>query len=141
VIDYKTGIAVAPERWFGERPQGPQLGLYAMALGESANVAALAYAQLKPGQIKPVGLVDDAAVWPGLPVPAALRQTAVAGWSDARHQLSASIGALAQAAHDGDARIVPREPKVCSTCTLSPLCRKAAADEAEAADGNAEAGA
>ena len=33
VIDYKTGMVAALERWFGERPQGPQLGLYAMALG------------------------------------------------------------------------------------------------------------
>ena len=131
VIDYKTGRAVAPERWFDERPQGPQLGLYAMALGEGTRVAALAYAQLKPGQVKAVGVADDERTWPGLPLPQDLRRAGVADWSDARRRLDASIGALAQAAHDGDARILPREPKVCTRCGLAPLCRKAAADEAD----------
>ncbi len=131
VIDYKTGIAVAPERWFGARPQGPQLGLYAMALDAGTRVAALVYAQLKPGQVKAVGLVDAEATWPGLPAPADLRRVSIADWTDAQRQLAASIGALAQAAHDGDARIVPREPQVCRVCALMPLCRKAAADEAD----------
>jgi len=136
VIDYKTGMSVAPERWFGERPQGPQLGLYAMALGAETRIAALVYAQLKPGQVKAVGLVDAEATWPGLPAPADLRRVGVADWTDAQQRLAASIGALAQAAHEGDARIVPREPKVCRVCALMPLCRKAAADEADDVGGD-----
>jgi len=136
VIDYKTGVSVAPERWFGERPQGPQLGLYAMALGAETRVAALVYAQLKPEQVKAVGLVDAEATWPGLPAPADLRRVSVADWTDARRQLAASIAALAQAAHEGDARIVPREAKVCRQCALQPLCRKAAADEADDVGGD-----
>jgi len=136
VIDYKTGMSVAPERWFGERPQGPQLGLYAMALGAATRVAALVYAQLKPGQVKAVGLVDAEATWPGLPAPADLRRVSVADWSDAQRQLAASIGALAQAAHEGDARIVPREPKVCRLCVLMPLGRKTAADDADDVGGD-----
>ena len=139
VIDYKIGMSVAPERWFGERPQGPQLGLYAMALGSAAHVAALVYAQLKPGQVKAVGLVDAEATWPGLPAPADLRRVSVADWTDAQRQLAASIAALAQAAHEGDARIVPREAKVCRLCALQPLCRKAAADEADDGAGDGKA--
>ena len=141
VIDYKTGMAVAPGRWFDERPQGPQLGLYAMALGAATNVVALAYAQLKPGRVKAVGITDDAATWPGLTAPATLRRATVADWPDAQRHLAASIGSLAQAAHDGDARILPREPKVCSVCALQSLCRKAATDEAGDGDDEAEAGA
>jgi RecB family exonuclease len=141
VIDYKTGMSVAPERWFDERPQGPQLGLYAMALGAETRIAALVYAQLKPGQVKAVGLVDAEATWPGLPAPADLRRVSVADWTDAQRQLAASIGALAQAAHEGDARIVPRGPKVCRVCALMPLCRKAAVDEADDGADDAESGA
>ena len=131
VIDYKTGRAVAAERWFDERPQGPQLGLYAMALGDGIRVAALAYAQLKPGQVKAVGVADAGGTWPGLPAAQELRRVGVADWVDARRRLDASIGAIAQAAHDGDARVLPREPKVCTRCGLASLCRKAATDEAD----------
>jgi len=131
VIDYKAGLSVPPDRWFGDRPQGPQLGLYAMALGAQANVAALVYAQLKPGQVKAVGIADADTTWPALSVPGALRQATVTDWPDALRQLAASIGSLARAAHDGDARVLPREPKVCAMCELKPLCRKAAMDEAE----------
>jgi probable DNA repair protein len=138
VIDYKTGLAVAPERWFDERPQGPQLGLYAMALGEAANVAALAYAQLKPGRVKAIGIADAAATWPGLPAPEALRRTTVAGWRDAQQQLAVSIGSLAQAAHDGDARVLPREPGVCRACALKSLCRTAAVDDGEDGGGDGD---
>jgi ATP-dependent helicase/nuclease subunit B len=141
VIDYKTGMSVAPERWFDERPQGPQLGLYAMALGAGTRIAALVYAQLKPGQVKAVGLADTESTWPGLPVPADLRRASVADWTDAQRQLAASIGVLAQAADAGDARIVPRDPKVCRLCALQPLCRKAAADEADEGADDAESGA
>ena len=110
-----------------------------MALGSAAHVAALVYAQLKPGQVKAVGLVDAEATWPGLPAPADLRRVSVADWTDAQRQLAASIKALAQAAHEGDARIVPREAKVCRLCALQPLCRKAAADEADDGVGDGKA--
>jgi hypothetical protein len=83
-----------------------------------------------------VGLVDAEATWPGLPASADLRRVSVADWTDAQHKLAASIGALAQAADEGDARIVPREPKVCRVCALMPLCRKAAADEADDVGGD-----
>jgi probable DNA repair protein len=140
VIDYKTGRAVAPERWFDERPQGPQLGLYAMALGDGTRVAALAYAQLKPGQVKAVGIADAEGTWPGLPAAQDLRRAGVVDWDDAQRRLAGSIAVLAQAAHEGDARIVPREPQVCRRCALMPLCRKAAADEADDGGDDAEAG-
>ena len=141
VIDYKTGRAVGPEQWFDARPQGPQLGLYAMALGEDSRVAALVYAQLKPGHVKAVGIAAGGDVWPGLPAPQDLRHAGVADWNAARRKLSGSIDALARAAHDGDARVLPREPKVCTWCGLAPLCRKAAADEADDGGGDGEAGA
>jgi len=128
ILDYKTGVATPPDRWFDERPQAPQLALYAMAL-DGGDVAALAYAQLKPGRVAAVGLVDDVSIWPQLDVPAALRRAGLADWRDAQARLRAAVVALGQAASDGDARIVPREPEVCRRCDLLPLCRKAAADE------------
>jgi len=89
--------------------------------------------------VRAVGLADAEGRWPGLPEPAQLRRASVADWTDARRQLATSIAALAAAVHGGDARIVPREPKVCSVCALMPLCRKAAADEADDGGDNGEA--
>jgi RecB family exonuclease len=141
IIDYKTGRAVPARHWFGERPQAPQLGLYAMALGDAANVAALAYAQLKPGQVRPLGLADVAATWPGLLAPSELKGAQVADWQEALRQLREGVVTLAQAVHDGDARVVPRDTKVCTRCDLRPLCRIAAVDEGDDVDDDAEAAA
>ena len=72
IIDYKTGIVASPAQWFDDRPREPQLGLYWLAQQDfdgARPVRALAYAQLRPGEMKAVGLAADAAAWPGLPEP------------------------------------------------------------------------
>jgi probable DNA repair protein len=133
VIDYKTGVAVAARHWFDPRPQAPQLALYAMALATDggAEVAALAYAQLKAGEVKAVGLAREGAAWPGLVAPADLKGGAVADWSAAQTRLRDAIDALAREVHEGDARIAPRDRKACQRCDLRALCRIAALDEGE----------
>jgi ATP-dependent helicase/nuclease subunit B len=131
IVDYKTGEAVPPDKWFGERPQGPQLALYAMAVatGEMAPLGGLAYAQLKAGNVRATGLGQDADVWPALSSVADLRSVAVAGWRDALDGLFAQVRAIGDALDAGDARVAPREPKVCSRCGLHALCRIAASAE------------
>ncbi|MDH5287450.1 MAG: PD-(D/E)XK nuclease family protein [Betaproteobacteria bacterium] len=143
VIDYKTGRAVAPKLWFGERPQAPQLALYAMALEseEGAPVAALAYAQLKPGEVAAVGLARDGTAWPGLSTPAEVKGVAIADWGDARAQLREAIESLAAEVHDGVARVTPRDGKVCQRCDLRALCRIASVDEGDGAADEPEEGA
>ncbi|HEX4882597.1 MAG TPA: PD-(D/E)XK nuclease family protein [Casimicrobiaceae bacterium] len=138
VIDYKTGMAVAPEHWFAERPQAPQLALYAMALDADAPLAGLAYAQLKPGQVRAVGLAADATAWPALSEPGAGRRIPVADWTAAQATLRQSIEALGQAVRDGDVRIAPRDAKACSVCDLQPLCRVAILDEGDEAEENGD---
>jgi probable DNA repair protein len=135
VIDYKTGRAVAPKLWFGERPQAPQLAIYAMALEreEGAPVAALAYAQLRVGEVAAVGLARDGAAWPGLPVPAEVKGIAVADWVEAQTKLRDSVESLAAEVHDGVARVTPRDDKACQRCDLKALCRIASVDESDGA--------
>jgi probable DNA repair protein len=138
VIDYKSGLAVAPRHWFDARPQAPQLALYAMALAQEggAPIAALAYAQLKAGEVAAVGLAADGDAWPGLAAPDELRGVDVADWTQAQAHLQEAIAALAREVHDGEARITPRDRKACQRCDLKPLCRIATLDEDE---GSAEA--
>ena len=98
VIDYKTGPASPPVRWFEPRPQGMQVALYATAREAAAPgmpVRALVYAQLRPGEVKVAGLGADPLAWPALAAAAEVKGAALADWDDARSRLQASLVSLA----------------------------------------------
>lgn len=129
LIDYKTGRAT-PNDWLGDRPDDPQLPLYAIAAKE--DIAAVAYARIKTGEMRFMGLTRAAdqlpkaklaESWPGL----------LAGW---RRELDVLGSEFAQ----GVARVDPKRGlKTCRHCDLHPLCRvheriAALEDEEEAGD-------
>jgi hypothetical protein len=90
-------------------------------------VRALVYAQLRAGDVRAIGLVDEAATWPGLTLPAGV---ALGDWDEARARLDASLEAVATAFAAGEARIDPRDArKLCRRCGLGPLCRIGAVGE------------
>jgi ATP-dependent helicase/nuclease subunit B len=113
LIDYKTGLP-SPKQWEGARPDDPQLPLYALAAPE--ELAAVAFAKLKPGEMRFMGWsraeqllprVEIYREWPKL----------LAEW-----QLHAE--ALGKAFADGDAHVDPKDPlKTCRRCDLHTLCR------------------
>jgi RecB family exonuclease len=125
IIDYKTGLTLAPKAWFDPRPRSPQLGLYALARRQAAPqspTCAVAYAQLQPGGLRLNGIAADAASWP------ALRQvdaTKVAGsWPALEAWWDEHLGALAGELRSGVADVAPRDgPKTCRICGVGPLCR------------------
>jgi ATP-dependent helicase/DNAse subunit B len=129
IVDYKTGLAVGADRWLDDRPQAPQLALYAMALHDDAPVAALVYAQLKPGRVAAVGLAADADAWPALAAPGMLRDHPQDDWDAAHAAWSSAIERLGRDALAGVVRIAPRAPKVCDVCDFRPLCRFAPAGD------------
>ena len=49
LVDYKTSSALNTNQWLGDRPDAPQLPLYAL-LGEAEEVLGLAFARLRPGK-------------------------------------------------------------------------------------------
>jgi probable DNA repair protein len=114
VIDYKTGRRASPNVWCDERPDDPQLPLYALTAAEP--VRALVFARLRAGELGFAGLaaadcampgVKVAADWPGL----------VAAWR-------ARLEALAREFASGHAPVAPkRGPNTCADCDLQPLCR------------------
>jgi probable DNA repair protein len=125
IIDYKTGVAPSLPSWFDTRPSAPQLGLYALArraIAAEADVHALAYAQLRPGEPKVVGVAADPVAWPALKAVAATRvaddwTTFLAWWRD-------HLTPLAVELRDGVAFVSPRDPdKTCRNCGLFALCR------------------
>jgi len=126
LIDYKTGLATAD--WRGERPDNPQLPIYALL--HPAGLAAVAYGRVnagdcgfvaeteRPGVFKPRGLKTPLE---GLPTLAALVQV----WSQRIENLAADFAA-------GRAAVAPTL-RACKTCRLHGLCRVPAALE-DAAD-------
>ncbi len=127
IIDYKTGLAKPPARWFDARPQGPQIGLYVLAeraFAPAVPVRGAAYAQLKPGELRVHGIAADAESWPGLAAPEGVRGANLADWSDAEAHWARSLGALATEVREGHAAVTPRDaPATCRHCGLQPLCR------------------
>jgi len=125
IIDYKTGRAMPPRQWFEERPQAPQLGLYALAQRAASPdlpLRALVYAQLRADQVEAVGIAADASAWPGLTELPALKRfpdwPALEAWWEAR------LGALAAEIAAGCASVSPRfYPSTCRTCGVQALCR------------------
>ena len=139
IIDYKTGVATSPAKWFDPRPQSPQLGLYALAQHAFATaepVRAVAYAQLKAGGINVRGLAADETLWPGLMHPAEIKRAGLADWGDVQARWRDSLTNLAVEIRDGRADVSPRDPSVtCRYCGLQPFCRiGAAAADAEVDD-------
>ena len=113
LIDYKTGRAT-PNDWIGERPDDPQLPLYAITAKE--DIAAVAFARIKPGEMRYIGFTRDRDALPKVKAAEAwdpLKE----GW---RRELALLGGEFAQ----GVARVDPKRGlKTCRHCDLQPLCR------------------
>jgi len=141
IIDYKTGFASPPYRWFDERPEAPQLGLYwqsQRAIGRSLPVRALVYAQLRPGELKAVGLAEEESVWPRLSRLQTLRAPGLEDWQALDVRWRETLGALALEVRAGHAAVAPRDVvETCRRCGLQPLCRiGTAAGRVEVEDGD-----
>ncbi|HEX4300568.1 MAG TPA: PD-(D/E)XK nuclease family protein [Gammaproteobacteria bacterium] len=122
IIDYKTG-QVDVGAWLDERLDEPQLPLY--AVGNPERLAGLAFACLKPGEMRFAGLAARDAVAPGV-IPYAARKnppTQAPDWEALLGYWQSSLAALATAYAAGDARVDPKYPETCKRCHLSSVCR------------------
>ena len=116
LIDYKTGNASYKD-WLTERPDEPQLPLYAMIT--EAQLAAIAFARIRPG--KEMGLDGYAAQDGILPKPAPLPFETL---DDQVTEWRRILTNLAEDFHAGDARVHPKSyPKTCQHCAQRLLCR------------------
>ncbi len=114
LIDYKTSRNLTPRQWMGERPEDPQLPLYALSARE--NVTAVAFAKLRAGDMRYMGYSREEGALAGLTRYDSW-QALLAGWKK-------ELEALAQGFSSGDARVDPRDGlKTCRHCDLHTLCR------------------
>jgi ATP-dependent helicase/nuclease subunit B len=136
ILDYKTG-KVSLAMWVDERPDEPQLPLYAIH-GQVESLRGVLFAQVRAGEIDLIGRVQDAkktvqrdlAKNSGL-MRNELNESTLTEWTNA-------LSDLADQFMSGDAAVAPKSyPKTCRYCPLPALCRVAetvvpieAADEA-----------
>jgi probable DNA repair protein len=114
VIDYKTGRAAVPSL-LGERPDEPQLPLY-LTVAEP-DAAAVAFAQVRAGDMKFVGLGRDTGLLPGT-------RTPPVSWDEQRVLWRTELERLAGEFAAGNAAVDPKRPAhTCRLCDLQPLCR------------------
>ena len=112
LIDYKSGRPT-PKAWDGERPDDPQLPLYALSAPE--EISALAYAKLQTGGMKYMGFARDKDK--GFVAEAKDWGSLLNGW---RKELEALGSGFAS----GDARVDPKSGlATCRYCDLHTLCR------------------
>ena len=113
LIDYKTGLP-NPRHWQGPRPDEPQLPLYAVSAPE--ELAAVAFARLKPGEMRFMGWSVDERVLPRVEV---YRE-----WQKLMAEWKHDAETLGKAFANGDARVDPKDAeKTCRRCDLHTLCR------------------
>jgi probable DNA repair protein len=116
IMDYKTGQPSVKD-WEGERPDEPQLPAYAVGREPPLPVAALMFAQLRPG--KGFGL-KGAAAHDGI----APNVKAADHWDVQLAAWRTTLDKLAEDFRHGDARVDPKEfPRTCEYCGLTALCR------------------
>ncbi|MDW5266279.1 MULTISPECIES: PD-(D/E)XK nuclease family protein [Acidobacteriaceae] len=117
IIDYKTGVA-KPSEWLTDRPEAPQLPLYAV-LSAAEQLEAVAFGQVRAG--KDMGLQgfatsSNAGIRVPRQHPADLEQQ-VEEWRQV-------LTSLAEDFYNGDIRVRPKNfPSTCTYCAQRLLCR------------------
>ncbi len=125
VLDYKTG-ACAVRDWLGPRPEEPQLPMY--ALGARA-VDAIAFAQVRAGDMEFKGLARDGGILPGVEPVEKDRNAKKVGihtWNALLASLRRELDAIGIGYMAGDARVDPKRGKqTCANCDHRIACRVA----------------
>jgi RecB family exonuclease len=132
ILDYKTGVA-NPADWSGDRPDAPQLPLYAVVVG-TLDLAGIAFASVRPGSKREMrGYESRPGVLPKTPRQAPDSLSAqVEDWR-------AVLTSLAADFHAGKTDVRPKNyPETCRYCQQRLLCRldvtTLSADETEDPD-------
>ena len=129
IIDYKTGMLTGVS-WDGDRPDEPQLPLYA-GFGQIDDLKGVLLGRVREDKVKFIGRVEDARlVMPRdsklvrPPYSAAMLQ----GWQNV-------LLDLGQQFLKGEAQVDPKQyPKTCAFCDLPGLCRIAESDPVNTGD-------
>jgi ATP-dependent helicase/nuclease subunit B len=139
IIDYKSGEASVAS-WLYERPDDPQLPVYALSVEE--RVTAIAFAKVKVGACKFEGISATQGLLPNVR-PIEKRSTGAArryaDWDALQASWRAELERLGLAFARGDARVDPKDGNAtCDLCDQYLVCRiaekNAGGDDGEGVD-------
>ncbi|MEO5694500.1 MAG: PD-(D/E)XK nuclease family protein [Usitatibacter sp.] len=123
VIDYKTGVC-STGTWLGARPDEPQLPMYVLA--SDADVTAIAFGQVKTGEMRFWGIAREEDAIPKLKT-ADKDPSRVAKYRDWDHLVAhwrEEIERIGSGFAAGDARVDPKKgPLTCEMCDQHAFCR------------------
>jgi probable DNA repair protein len=116
LIDYKSGRATAD--WRGDRPDNPQLPIYALL--QPDDLVAVAYGRVNAGECSFIGEAERGAIFRPRGKPSRMEGCAtfadlIGVWSQRIEKIAAEFAA-------GRAAVAPA-PRACSSCHLQALCR------------------
>lgn len=115
VIDYKSSLP-ASKPWNENRPESPQLLLYAL-LDKSINT--LLFLQLKTGQIAASGISEEKLELRGI---SQIKKNET--WPEKQQLWQQQLSALAQELQDGHCPPTPQRASTCQRCEFIDLCRR-----------------
>lgn len=124
IIDYKTGNC-ATSAWMGERPEEPQVPMYAMA--EGLDVRVVAFGQVKAGKMQFRGIGAEAGLVPNVKEITKDQSRAARqyrDWNALVESWRRELEAIGRGFAEGDARVDPkRGPLTCELCDQHTFCR------------------
>lgn len=122
IIDYKTGKQNEIHSWFSERPEEPQLPLYALV--DTAQTCGISFAQIHPGEHLFKGVSHYALDIPGIKLISEIKKATAISWDEQLNQWHSILTQLSDDFYHGNAKVDPKDPpKTCAWCALKPLCR------------------
>lgn len=121
IIDYKTGKNNEIKKWFGERPDEPQLPLYCLVSGDT--ISGIAFGQLHPDNMDISGISDKNIHIKSIKPLAEVNHTSVTSWDEQRQAWKMILEKLSHEFMEGNAHIDPKDNQVCNHCHLHTFCR------------------
>jgi probable DNA repair protein len=121
IIDYKTGTT-SLKSWFDERPDEPQLPLYAVT--NPGEIAALVFAKVKRGEASCVGLADGEGIIPDIKTINNTPYTReIDDWQTLFTRWKIILTQLAIDFREGEAQVDPKDANTCRYCDMHIFCR------------------
>lgn len=130
VIDYKTGGSNSEKDWCSDRPDSPQLPLYALAVAEQfGDVNALAYGQINAKETATIGLSKESDLLPDLKPPELHSKHSrvykdLQDWEGLLPIWKQRLEKIATEFRNGKAIVAPKDVnKTCMHCDFTAFCR------------------
>ncbi len=122
IIDYKTGKNNDVSAWFGDRPEEPQLPLYALL--DKNNHVGLTFAQITTGDYLFKGVSHADIAIAGIKSLSRVKLTTALSWAEQLEAWETVMLRLSDEFYHGEAAVDPKHAtQTCTYCALQPLCR------------------